>query len=185
MSVSLGIENGMGENEIPYEHHYKGIASAGKVTVGSLDITEGTWLIRPYLTGEALALPSADGHSSVPWSSDWSGAVDTPLTWYYSTFPQVKLPTDGLFSVLIDMRGMGRGHCYINGHDIGRYWLIEGGDSGMPTQWLYHIPPDWLTTEGDNTLTIIEELAGVDPSKVQVVISQMLPSEAEQQVASS
>jgi hypothetical protein len=42
------------------------------------------------------------------------------------------------------MRGMNRGHAFVNGHDIGRYWLLEGSRSGYPTQWLYHLPQDWL-----------------------------------------
>lgn len=67
-----------------------------------------------------------------------------------------------------------RGHCYINGHDIGRYWLIPAAD-GLPTQLLYHIPPDWLNWgEGAvNTVTVSEELGAVDPSQVRVVVSQM------------
>jgi hypothetical protein len=53
-----------------------------------------------------------------------------------------------------------------------RYWLIEGGHSGKPTQYLYHVPQDWLV-EGTNALTVLEELSGVNPAKVQLVLSQM------------
>ena len=156
----------MGEDEIGYEHHFKGIH--GRVKLGSLDVTESNWAIRPYLTGEFLDLASVEGHGTVNWSSDWKAAAAAPLTWFHATFPEVQLP-DGLFSVLLDMRGMGRGHAYVNGHDIGRYWLIEGGRSGYPTQWRYHVPQDWLVQGGNNSLTIIEEVGGVDPTQLRVV----------------
>ena len=175
LSVSLGIENGMDAEEIPYENHYKGVRNGGNVMLGSQDVTSGGWTLRPYLTGQWLELWTSAGQGSVPWSSDWKAASGRSLTWYRAVFPKVSLPTSGLYAVLLDLTGMGRGHAFVNGHDIGHYWLIEGGTSGYPTQWLYHIPQDWLV-DGDNSLTLIEELGG-DPTKVQVLISQMLPKE--------
>ena len=175
LSVSLGIENGMDAEEIPYENHYKGVRTGGSVMLGDQDVTTGGWTLRPYLTGQWLELWTATGQGSVPWSDDWKAASGRSLTWYRATFPQLSLPSTGLYAVLLDLTGMGRGHAFVNGHDIGHYWLIEGGSSGHPTQWLYHIPQDWLV-DGDNSLTLIEELGG-DPTAVQVVISQMLPKE--------
>ena len=173
LSVSLGIENGMDPEEIPYENHYKGVRTRGTVMLGSQDVTDGGWTLRPFLTGQWLELWSSAGHGSVLWSSQWKAARGRPLTWYRTTFPRVPLPSTGLYAVLLDLTGMGRGHAFVNGHDIGHYWLIEGGDSGYPTQSLYHVPQDWLV-DGDNSLTLIEELGG-DPTAVQVLISQMLP----------
>ena len=176
LSSALGIENGMGAGEVGYENHWKGIRSGGKVMVGSTDVTNNGWAIRPYLTGEYLGLASKAGHSSVHWSDEWKSATGVPLTWYSADFPEVQLPVDGLYAVLLDMRGMNRGHAFVNGHDIGRYWLLEGGRSGYPTQWLYHVPQDWLMQGGSNTLTLLEEVGAMDASKVQLVISQMLPT---------
>ena len=175
LSVSLGIENGMDVEEIPYENHYKGVRNGGSVMLGSQNVTNGGWALRPYLTGQWLELWTLAGQGSVLWSNDWKAASGRSLTWYRAVFSKVSLPTTGLYAVLLDLTGMGRGHAFVNGHDIGHYWLIEGGDSGYPTQWLYHVPQDWLV-DGDNTLTLIEELGG-DPTRVQVVISQMLPKE--------
>ena len=174
LSSALGIENGMGPGEVPYENHWKGVRANGKVAIGSLDLTMGGWTLRPYLTGEYLGLPSASGHSSVLWSSEWQAATGQPLTWYYAQFPAVTLPTTGsVYSVLIDMSGFTRGHAFINGHDIGRYWLIAGRD-GQPTQSLYHIPQDWLSSNNQtNTLTIIEEVGMVDATKVGLYVSQL------------
>ena len=174
LSISLGIQNGMDPEEIPYRNHWKGIDSYGQVSLGGQNITMGAapWLLRPYLTGEFLGLGSADGHSAVQWSDDWQQTIGQPLTWYSASFPQVQLPDSGLYSVLLDLSGMGRGHAFVNGHDIGHYWLIMGGDSGYPTQWLYHVPQDWLSTDGDNSLVLLEETGG-DPTNINVVISTM------------
>ena len=181
LSSSLGIENGMGSGEIPYRNHWKGVKAGGKVHVGSLDITTAsTWTLRPYLTGEFLDLPSATGHSSVPWSSEWAAATGMPLTWYYAQFPAVQTPGSGVYSVLIDMTGFTRGHAFVNGHDIGRYWLIAGSD-GQPTQQLYHIPPDWLVQGGMNTLTVLEEVGAVDPTAVRLYVSQLQSTTPEPQ----
>lgn len=79
---------------------------------------------------------------------------------------------------------MTRGHAYVNGYDIGRYWLVKGrcdtlppigggcteydlDSCNKPTQWLYHVPPDWLN-EGDNLLTLFEEVDG-DPSQINII----------------
>ena len=163
----------MDVNENPPEKHFKGIRSTGSVHLGSLDLTRGSWTQRPYLSGEYLGLPSSTGHSSVPWSSDWQAATGTAITWYYAEFDSFVAPAT-LHSVLIDLTGFMRGHCYINGHDIGRYWLIPA-DDGQPGQLLYHIPPDWLNwgKGAVNTVTVLEELGSVDPSKVRVLVSQL------------
>ena len=163
----------MDVDEDPAEKHFKGIRTTGRVTLNNQDITKGAWTQRPYLTGEYLGLPSSAGHSSVPWSSQWQAATGQPITWYYAQFDAFTAPTT-LYSVLIDLTGFMRGHCYINGHDIGRYWLIPA-DDGKPTQELYHIPPDWLNwgSGAINTVTVLEELGAVDPSQVRVVVSQL------------
>ena len=172
LAVSLGIENGMNADEDPQVEHYKGLAINAAVTLDTIDLSTAGWTLRPYLTGEYLGLPSASGHSSVPWSSEWNTATGVPLTWYYAEFPAVDTPSSGVYSVLIDMSGFTRGHAFINGHDIGRYWLIEG-DDGKPTQSLYHIPPDWLVAGGVNTLTVLEEVGSADPSRVRLYVSQL------------
>ena len=48
----------------------------------------------------------------------------------------------------IDMRGWGRGHVWINGHHLGRYWRIG------PQQSLL-VPAQWLR-QGDNEIIVLE-----------------------------
>ena len=177
LSISLGIENGMASDEVPYVNHFKGVRTDGRVMLGDVDITnQSPWSMRPYLTGEWLGVASKGGKGSVPWSREWGEATGRPLTWYTAVFPAVEAPAQGAYSVLVDMTGMGRGHAFVNGWDIGRYWAIEGGGTGYPTQRLYQVPPDWLTQDGgENTLTLLEEVGSSDPSRVQLVVSQMQP----------
>jgi hypothetical protein len=49
---------------------------------------------------------------------------------------------------------------------------VKGGE--YPTQWLYHVPQDWVHLGGVNRVTLIEELGG-DPSNVTMLLSQMQP----------
>lgn len=58
-------------------------------------------------------------------------------------------------------------------------WLTTraGKNISQPTQYLYHVPLDWLTTDGSpNLFTLFEELPVTQRSvqNVAVVISQML-----------
>ena len=59
---------------------------------------------------------------------------------------------------------MNRGQAYVNGHNIGRYWMIKDGN-GDYSQGYYHIPKDWLKGEGEeNVLVLGETLGASDPS---------------------
>ncbi|PRQ47057.1 putative beta-galactosidase [Rosa chinensis] len=40
------------------------------------------------------------------------------MTWYKATF---KAPL-GIEPVAMDFHGLGKGHAWVNGHSIGRYW---------------------------------------------------------------
>ena len=174
---------GMDPEEVPYLDHFKGVAAGGQVRTAATDFTSGAWVHRPYLTGEFLALYTAEGWGSVPWTSQWKGLVGRPLVWWTAAIPSFDVPTTGQWSLLVDLRGLGRGHFYVNGHDGGRYWLVQGKGSQYPTQWLYHVPQDWLLG-ADNRITIIEELGG-DPSQVQFVISQMRSTDGAEAVGAT
>jgi acyl CoA:acetate/3-ketoacid CoA transferase beta subunit len=54
---------------------------------------------------------------------------------------------------------------FINGHGVGRHWLVVSPGTGQPTQQCYLVPRDWLRAE--NTLIVFEEQA-VQPTSVQI-----------------
>ncbi|OIT28080.1 beta-galactosidase 15 [Nicotiana attenuata] len=109
--------------------------------------------------------------------------INRMMTWYKTTF---KAPL-GNDPVVVDLQGLGKGHAWINGESIGRYWpsyLAEeegcstdlcdyrgkyGPDKcasgcGEPTQRWYHVPRSFLKSD-ENTLVLFEEFGG-NPSLV-------------------
>ena len=153
---------------------YKGIV--GSVTVNGADLTKPAagWSHVAGLEGERRG--AGAGNASLPWSACATGAT-APLTWQKAEF---RLPGRGLggfdvntTSVLLDAGGMGRGHFYLNGVDLGKYWLIEG-PSKQPTQRYYHLPPSLLRFGGQaNLLVLGEQLGAPRPGAVRVVFSTM------------
>ena len=86
----------------------------------------------------------------------------------------------------IDANGLGKGMLFINSHNLGRYWLLEGNGygpdetwqkmtldglswapAGQPTQRYYHVPKFWL--KENNQLILFEEQA-FTPNKVELQI---------------
>jgi len=160
LSESYGFDNGMSAGST---RKYKGII--GPVILGSTNITTGMWNMRPYLVGETLQVFTKTGASKVPWISDWKsgGAV----TWYQAEFIKPTLAEGE--QLLLDVTGMQRGKLYLNGNNLGRYWLLEMNDgSGKPTQHLYHLSRDFLV-DGSNLLTLAEITGATDPSQVHLV----------------
>ncbi|XP_060209449.1 beta-galactosidase-like [Lycium barbarum] len=108
------------------------------------------------------------------------------FVWYKTTF---KTPS-GDDPVVLDMMGLGKGTAWVNGNNIGRYWLDSydfeketgcGGtcdyrgnyhpdkcatNCGQPTQRWYHVPRSFLS-KSDNNLVIFEEFGG-HPKGVKV-----------------
>ena len=163
LSVSLGLHNGIP----PGFTEQKGIV--GKVSVNGSDITTAKWLHRPGLSGEIMEVFTKDGSNKVDWDSDLSKYVNTSLTWYKTSFTVKQYSTD--YSLLLNLQGFGRGHYYVNGVDLGRYWLIIEG--GQFVQEYYFIPPDLVNYNGPNLLVIGEELGASDPTKATLVLSTM------------
>ena len=171
LSVNLGIHNGVS----PGSSDRKGIT--GSVTLGkSTDITKQEWKHRAKLEGEIYEVYTTAGSSSVTWSNNWKDYVNKSIVWFQTTFYSTNVNITANNSLLLDLTGMGRGHIYLNGMDLGRYWLIEV--SGVPVQRYYFIPPDFI--QDKNLLTLVEELGAPDPSKVALVECGLMvpPSQA-------
>ncbi|HUI29505.1 MAG TPA: beta-galactosidase family protein [Candidatus Acidoferrales bacterium] len=72
---------------------------------------------------------------------------------YGGQYPVIKEGSFELSEVgdtYLDMREWGKGHVWINGHNLGRYWYIG------PQQTIY-VPSPWLM-RGLNTIVVFEEL---------------------------
>ena len=165
LSVCLGLSNVIKRNFI----EKKGIV--GKVSLNEIDITHQKWLHRPKLTGEILQVYTDDGSKQVNWDSDYTKYINASLTWFKTTFTVEQYSED--YSLLLHLVGFGRGHFYVNGVDLGRYWLIKMTHPVKYTQEYYFIPPDIVRYDGPNLLVIGEELGAPDPPKATLVLSTM------------
>ncbi|CAI5704049.1 hypothetical protein KXD40_002409 [Peronospora effusa] len=174
VSISLGIYS-LGSN------HSKGIT--GSVRVGHVDLTDGQeWLMYPSLVGEQLEIYRLQWLNSVPWTpiprvDAFSGnAVKKGrqlMSWYCTSFryPAQQVESEQQSSILLDFLGLTRGRAFINGHDLGRYWLIN--DEGDFVQRYYHVPQDWLLKDQENLLVVFDELGG-SVADVRLVSSTMV-----------
>ncbi|CAN0845632.1 Beta-galactosidase 10 [Linum grandiflorum] len=88
---------------------------------GTMDLSTYDWTYKIGLQGEKLAIHSPSGMTSVNWTTTSNVPKMQPLTWYKTT---VEPPT-GDEPIGIDMLNMGKGLAWLNGEEIGRYWLRE------------------------------------------------------------
>ena len=77
----------------------------------------------------------------------------------------------GNASLLLDPAGMGRGHCYLNGVDLGRYYPAAPGAATSGLGGMLYLPPSLL--EDTNVLVLGEELGARRPAAVRVVLSTL------------
>ena len=160
LSVSLGVNT----HTEPGEYDLKGIT--GDVILGKENITSGKWFHRARLTGEILRVFTVNGSSNVTWNTNYTEYTGHPVTWYKHTFPSPWLGTG--VSLLLDLMGMGRGYIYLNGVNLGRYWLTQV--NGHYVQRYYYIPQSLLEDTG-NFLVLGEEIGSLAPDNVQLVMS--------------
>jgi beta-galactosidase len=119
------------------------------------------WTMRAGLAGERKGLPAQP--AAIAGSLD---ETRRPLRWYLS---QMVLPTaapGGSAVFRLDANGLGKGMLWVNGHAVGRHWLIEAArPAGVCSQRYYHVPADWLRAR--NEVVIFEEQAAL-PLAVQL-----------------
>ncbi|MEI6519851.1 MAG: beta-galactosidase [bacterium] len=160
LACALGLIKGDWQIAGPMNTEKKGIWQP--VSINGKEISD--WEMRPFLHGEKVCV------------ADWQPVSDStkPCTWYRTDFDLSleMLASDADFR--IDMTGMGKGKLFVNGHALGRHWLIIGdgygpdgtwldrelegiylGPENEPTQRYYHIPKCWL--KENNRIVIFEE----------------------------
>lgn len=158
--ASLGYSNDMGAGSTGKT---KGIL--GSVKLGSTDLSSNGWVQRANLAGQQIQLPSGSPTTPITWQT---GASTVPMTWMRTTFnAPASFPAGS--AAALNATGLGRGHYFVNGRDLGRYWNIQRNDGAGPIQTLYHIPIDWLNLGGSNTLYVVDTLGAADAASVSVV----------------
>ncbi|MBB5343775.1 hypothetical protein HDF10_001750 [Edaphobacter lichenicola] len=158
LATAIGMVKGDWQITAPMNMERKGIWNGVLLDGDSLN-TE--WFNIPFLYGEKIHI--ATGPERQKWLK--VPEIAKPLTWYRATFnlSDNELAHDSDYR--IDAAGLWKGSLFVNGHAIGRYWLIGARDSEAdPTQSHYHVPSVWL--KRTNVLIVFEENA-VIPSKVR------------------
>lgn len=162
LSVSLGVNT----HTDPGEFDLKGIWR--DVFLEEKNITANKWLHRPKLDGEIMNVYTVNGSKNVTWNSSYTAFTGKPVMWYQYTFTSPTV--EPVYSLLLDLRGMQRGYCYLNGVNLGRYWLTQV--NGEYVQRYYYAPQSLLQPSGaNNLLVLLEEIGAVDPETVQLVKS--------------
>ncbi|CAN6561112.1 unnamed protein product [Malus baccata var. baccata] len=82
----------------------------------------------------------------------------------------------GTDPVVVDLMGLGKGHAWVNGKSIGRYWSSYSSDEigcsptcnyrGAYTDKKYHVPRSFLQAD-DNVLVLFDEFGG-EPNNVNL-----------------
>ncbi|KDP33945.1 hypothetical protein JCGZ_07516 [Jatropha curcas] len=185
LSVTVGLQN-YGEF---FDEGPEGIAGGpvqlihGNTTI---DLSSNLWAYKIGLHGEAKRLYDPNSlHGNLFRTSD-ELPVGRAMTWYKTKF-QAPSGTD---PVVLDLQGMGKGHAWVNGRSLGRFWPTQISDSngcsstcdyrgnysgdkcltncGNSSQRWYHVPRSFLK-KGRNTLILFEEVGG-NPSNVSFQI---------------
>jgi beta-galactosidase len=134
------------------------IENMGRVNFGPLLADERKGLTRPVSLGgkplldwEVYNMPLAD-------LSGLGFAKGAPAR-RGPTFWRGHFRTDAQGSTFLDMRALGKGHVWVNGHHLGRYWRVG------PQQSLF-LPAPWLK-KGDNEIIILDLDGAPDAPTVQ------------------
>ena len=144
------------------------------------------WSQRAGLAGERTKVFAAGATPPAIWVDNRSSRVisggttkeDTlPLSWFRTTFQvppeMVASAAAGNASVLLDPAGMSRGHFYLNGADLGRYYPAAPGAATAGLGGMLYLPPSLL--EHTNVLVLGEVLGAVQPTAVRIVLSTLAP----------
>src|SRR5690606_12519644 len=70
--------------------------------------------------------------------------------------------------VWFEPTGLTKGQIYLNGRNVGRYWVATAEGKAVPPQARYYLPAAWFNPDGENQLVIFDEHGG-DATKSRIV----------------
>jgi hypothetical protein len=178
LSESFGVHNLIGRWGGGTKQKPKGITGDVLLAIGgtNLSLVDGRgWRNYPGLHGENLRQNNEIRRSDLkksltiaePWLPAWS-------SWYFDT-PTYESSFQGLFLKL----RTGRGHLWLNGMDLGRYWNITKGDTANYTQEYYFLPNDYIHTDGRLNEIVIFNSFPADHISAELLSSWIVASNFE------
>lgn len=126
-------------------------------------------------------LTASAGWAFAPWTVPAADEFE-PLTrstasglpaWYRATFPAIPAASVAV-PLWLEPIGLTKGQLYLNGHNLGRYFVATAAGKAVPPQERYYLPEPWLNTDRPNELVIFEE-HGKHPGKARLVFDPMGP----------
>ncbi|MFW6058730.1 MAG: beta galactosidase jelly roll domain-containing protein, partial [Phycisphaeraceae bacterium] len=102
------------------------------------------------------------------------GTLPSRPTWFRARF-NVKEANVPLW---LEPRGMSKGQVFLNGRNVGRYFVATRDGKAVSPQKQYYLPEPWLRTDGANELMLFDE-HGRDPRKCRLVYNRMGPYRSE------
>ncbi len=178
LSESLGYLNLIGRWGGSTMKKQKGITGDVILSLGSTNVSlvDGReWRSYPGLHGEAL---NRNGMKRDNFMYNLEmGSSNTP-TWSSTLFdsPRYDPTQEGLFVKITS----GRGHLWLNGRDLGRYWNITRGESSEYSQKYYFFPDDYLHTDGRLNELILFDAFGEPRGSVELELSWIAASDTMQ-----
>ncbi|MEM7625528.1 MAG: beta-galactosidase [Planctomycetota bacterium] len=127
------------------------------------DLTaKAKWSFSPW------RLPDAEEFTDASFTAK-NKPSDQP-TWYRTTF-SVASTRCPLFAF---PKGMSKGQLFLNGRNLGRYFIQTRQKKTVPPQTHYYLPEPWLNVEGDNELLFFDE-HGFPPTQAKLVYNEHGP----------
>ena len=171
LSESLGYHNLIGRWGAKTGAKIKGIT--GDVLLASqrpanISLVDGrVWKSHPGLNGHEKGYcrdVASDRNNSLPHPT-WSSAM-------FNT-PKYDPTENGLYLNITQ----GRGHLWLNSHDLGRFWNITRGDTDKYSQQFYFLPPDLLEADGSvNKIVFFDALGSDLRTSTTLILSHLEPT---------
>jgi hypothetical protein len=173
LSESLGYGNLIGRWGATTKAKSKGIT--GDVVIKTMDnrtvqsFTDGRlWRSCAGLHGETFLRDERLRRPQLKGLGDKVTASSFPL-WSSVRFdtPDYDPKIEALF---VDIT-MGRGHLYLNGNDLGRYWNTTRGNTRESSQRFYFLPNDFLCRNGTSNELVLFDAYGGRHQGMRLVLS--------------
>jgi hypothetical protein len=177
---SLGYHNLIGRWGAITTAKPKGIT--GNVLIGSpllsenISLVDGRqmWWSLPGLSVERKAARHGLRRESFEDAAQAEAGLHPLWSSVLFTSPQFDSTVHSLF---LDLTS-GRGHLWLNGKDLGRYWNITRGNSWNDySQRYYFLPADFLHLDGQLNELILFDMLGGDHSAARLLLSSIEESE--------
>jgi hypothetical protein len=171
LSESLGYSNLIGRWGGSTDAKLKGITGnvfLSSITAGNTSLVDGrVWRSFPGLHGEKFSqfgsLRRADLQKHLKLSRP------SPPTWSSALFDSPRYDPS-LQALFLKLTG-GRGHLWLNGRDLGRYWNITRNGSSNYSQEYYMLPDDYFYTDGRLNEIVLFDAVGCAAASAELALS--------------